>query len=116
MVICGEERNSTAASSSSEPEIEGALDYLVRYGIKDNSNKRTEKPKSPEPKPARSTPVKMRREKVPVEETLSKESIKLPDQILETGSDIFNTKRQRSPTNRHIRQRLISKFKTEKRR
>jgi len=95
------DKKTKANSSSSEPEVEGALDYLVRVGIKDNSIKRTEKSKSTDPKPARNTPVKPRKEATKAKETPSKESIKLPDDNLEPGTELPNAKRTRKPTNRH---------------
>jgi len=82
----------TRSSSHNDPEIKGALDCLVRVVIKENTNKRSEKSKSTEPIPARSTPVNQPKEPVSGKETLSKESIKLPNQNIETRSDTSSSK------------------------
>jgi len=95
------EKKTKANSLSSEPEIVGALDYLVRVGIKVSSNKRPEKSKSTDVKPARNTPVKVRKEATQAKETPSMESIKLPEDNPGPSTELPSSKRIRKPKNRH---------------
>lgn len=79
-----------------EIQEEGVLNFLIRTGIKDTSSKKTAKPRNPEPKPVRTTPVKKTADLVIEPKSSATDTISTP-----TQSDQGSTKRQRRPTNRH---------------
>jgi len=72
------------------PEIEGALDYLIRVGVKDTSSTRSEKSKSSDSRSTKSTPIKKGKDIQTDKETLSIESIKVLDENTNKRSDTYS--------------------------